>query len=98
MTFRKTEVRTECVLFAVLMLLFTASALAQISGKGEIVGVVTDPSGSLVPGATVVATSTTRGTKLTTTTTSAGDYTLSPLDADTYNVVVTAKGFKTTTQ
>jgi len=80
------------------MLLFGASASAQLSGKGEIVGTVTDPTGAVVPGATVVATSTTRGTKLTTTTTSAGDYTLSPLDADTYSVTVTAKDFKTTTQ
>lgn len=98
MTFSKIETRTRFVLFAALMLLFGASASAQLSGKGEIVGTVTDPTGAVVPGATVVATSTTRGTKLTTTTTSAGDYTLSPLDADTYSVTVTAKDFKTTTQ
>src|SRR5580658_8629705 len=98
MTFRKTETRTRFVLFAVFLLLFGASAFAQLSGKGEIVGTVTDPTGAVVASATVVAQSTTRGTKLTTTTTSAGDYTLSPLDADTYTVTVTAKGFKTTTQ
>jgi hypothetical protein len=86
------------VLFAPLMLLFTVSAFAQLSGKGEITGRVTDPSGAVVPDATVVATSATRGTRVVTRTTSAGDYTLSPLDADTYAGTVTAKGFRTTTQ
>lgn len=98
MTFSNTEIRTVCVLFAALLLLFALPASAQLSGKGEIVGTVTDPAGAVVSGATVVATSTTRGTTLTTKTTSAGDYTLSPLDADTYTVTVTAKGFKTRTQ
>jgi hypothetical protein len=98
MMFRKIETRTTFVLFAALMLLFGASAYAQLSGRGEIVGRVTDPAGAVVSDASVVATSTTRGTKVTTKTTSAGDYALSPLDADTYTVTVTAKGFKTTTQ
>jgi hypothetical protein len=98
MTFRRTDLRTTFVLFPPLILLFTVSAFAQLSGKGEITGRATDPSGAVVPGATVVATSTTRGTKVVTKTTSAGDYTLSPLDADTYVVTVTANGFKTTTR
>jgi len=98
MTFGKTKARTMFVLFAAFALLFGPSAFAQLSGKGEITGRVTDPSGAVVPGATVVAKSTTRGTTVTTNTTSAGDYTLSPLDADTYTITVTAKSFKTTTQ
>src|SRR5580698_11329134 len=98
MTFSKIETKILLVLIAALLLLFGTSALAQLSGKGEIVGRVTDPAGAVVSDATVVATSTTRGTKVTTVTTSAGDYALSPLDADTYTVTVTAKGFKTTTQ
>jgi hypothetical protein len=98
MTVGKIETRTMFVLFAALLLLFGASAFAQLSGKGEIVGRVADPAGAVVARATVVAQSTTRGTRLTSTTTSAGDYTLSPLDADTYTVSVTAAGFRTTTQ
>ncbi len=86
------------VLLAASMLFFPFAANAQLSGKGEITGMVSDPSGAVIPGATVIATSTTRGTKVTSLTTSAGDYTLSPLDADTYTITVTAKGFKTTTQ
>src|SRR5580658_7124383 len=98
MRFSKIQTDTMFVLFATVLLLFGASAFAQLSGKGEIVGRVTDPAGAVVARATVVAQSTTRGTRLTSTTTSAGDYTLSPLDADTYTVSVTAPGFKTATQ
>jgi hypothetical protein len=98
MTLGKTNTRTMLVRFAPLLLLFSAYAFAQLSGKGEITGRVTDPSGAAVPGAIVVAKSMTRGITLSTKTTSAGDYTLSPLDADTYTVTVTGKDFKTTTQ
>src|SRR5580692_4948703 len=93
-----TQIRTMSVLSAALLLLFSASAFAQLSGKGEISGRVSDPSGAMVGGATVVAKSTTRGVTSTTVTSSAGDYTISPLDADTYTVTVTVKGFKTTTE
>lgn len=63
---------------------------AQLAGKGGIKGVVTDPSGAVVPNATVVATSTSRGTKTSTTSTSSGDFTISTLDPDTYTLTVTA--------
>jgi hypothetical protein len=79
-------------------LLWSASASAQLSGKGEIKGVVTDSTGAMVPGATVTATSTTQGTKATATTSSSGDFDLSPLNPDIYRVTVAAKGFQTVTQ
>jgi len=85
-------------LVAAVILLCTPSTLAQLAGKGEIKGVVTDPSGAVVPNATVVATSTSRGTKTTRQTTSAGDYDITPLDPDVYTITVTAPGFQTTTQ
>jgi hypothetical protein len=96
--FRAHYFSKSLLLFVALVLLFSSPAFAQLSGEGEITGTVTDPTGAVVPGAMVVATSTTRGTKVTSKTTSAGDYTLSPLGADTYTVTVSAKGFKTTTQ
>ncbi|HUZ95094.1 MAG TPA: carboxypeptidase regulatory-like domain-containing protein, partial [Edaphobacter sp.] len=85
-------------LIAAVALFCTLPLRAQLSGKGEIKGVVTDPSGAVVPGASVVVTSTTKGTKLTRTTTSSGDYDISPLDPDIYTIGVTAAGFQTTTQ
>jgi hypothetical protein len=80
------------------ILLWGLPASAQLSGKGEIKGVITDPTGAVVPDASVVATSTTRGVKITSKSTSSGAFDLSPLDPDTYTVTVTAPGFQTTTQ
>lgn len=85
-------------LLACLILLYTPPANAQLAGKGEIQGIVTDPTGAVIPGATVVAISSTQGTKTTTKSTSSGDYTVSPLDAGTYTLVVTANGFQTLRQ
>jgi hypothetical protein len=98
MTPSKIAPTTLFVLLPFALFLFNLSAFAQLSGKGEITGRVTDPSGAVIQDALVVARSTTRGTTVTTRTTTAGDYTLSPLDADTYIVTVTARAFKTTTQ
>ncbi len=79
-------------------LLWGSTANAQLAGKGEIKGSVTDSTGAVVPGATVTATSTTTGTKFTRTTSDAGEFDLSPLNNDIYTVTTTAKGFQTLTQ
>jgi hypothetical protein len=86
------------VLLTAISLLWNSSASAQLSGKGEIKCVITDSTGAMVPNATVTATSTTQGTKVTRTTSSAGDFDLSPLNPDIYRVTVSAKGFETVTQ
>jgi hypothetical protein len=86
------------VLFVAIVLLWGSTASAQLTGKGEIKGVVTDPSGAVVPGAMVTATSTTQGTKIARTTSSSGDFDLPSLNPDIYRVTITAKGFQTLTQ
>jgi hypothetical protein len=86
------------LLLTAITLLWSSSASAQLSGKGEIKGVVTDSTGAVVPNATVTATSTTQGTKMVRVTSSGGDFDLSPLNPDIYKVTVTAKGFETVTQ
>ena len=80
------------------MVLSSSPASAQLSGKGEIKGVVTDASGAVVPGAVVTATSATQGTKMSRTTSNSGDFDLTPLNPDVYRVTVTAKGFQTLNQ
>ena len=80
------------------VLICGSPARAQLAGKGEIKGTVTDPSGAVVPSATVVATSTSRGTKFTTQSSSSGDFSVSPLDPDIYTLTVSATGLATTTQ
>jgi hypothetical protein len=71
---------------------------AQISGTGSIEGTVTDPSGAVVPEATVVATSVTTDVKSTRQTTAAGYYMISALTAGEYTLRVSAAGFQTLVQ
>jgi hypothetical protein len=81
---------------AVLLLavLSSVAALAQLAGKGAVSGTVLDPTGAVVPGATVVIKSTTTGVVTKTVSTSAGDYVVSTLDPGVYTVTVTAAGFE----
>ncbi len=62
--------------------------------RGTISGIVTDPSGSSITGAKVVATNTATGTQSATVTTGAGDYTIPELPAGEYSLTVNAAGFK----
>jgi hypothetical protein len=80
----------------VLSLLFAGLALGQ-GPVGTLNGTITDPAGSVVPGATVVATNAATGVETKTTTTSTGTYTLPYLPAGTYTLRVTSAGFRTAT-
>ena len=75
-----------------------ADAHAQLSGKGEIKGRVADPSGAVVPNATITATETTTGIATTRTSSDSGDYDFTTLDPGIYTVMVTAEGFQKQTQ
>jgi hypothetical protein len=60
---------------------------------GSIVGTVTDPSGAVIPNATIVVTDTAKGTSQTVQSNESGNYTVSRLIPDTYSIKATAKGF-----
>jgi hypothetical protein len=64
------------------------------SGISGIQGTITDPVGSAVPKAQVIATNTDTGVATKVVTTSEGVYSIAPLDVGTYNVEVVAKGFQ----
>src|SRR5437899_5873535 len=69
----------------------------QASGQavfGSIFGTVTDPSGAAVPNAKVTLTSATKATSYTATTNADGNYSVTHLIPDTYNVRAEAAGFK----
>jgi len=84
-----------CALGAILcILLFSPSLFAQGS-SGRILGTVTDPSGGVIPGATVSIIDTQRGLARTLTTDQAGEYNAPTLIPGTYTVRVEAKGFQT---
>ena len=73
--------------------LFTPQAAAQ-AVFGSIFGTVTDPSGAAVPGVKVVVTSATKGTSQETTTNGDGNYSVTHLIPDVYNVRAEGAGFK----
>jgi hypothetical protein len=73
--------------------LLSITCVAQTGTTGQITGVVADPSGAAVPGATVELTSE-AGVKRATTTDVNGQYTFTLLPPGSYSVSVNASGFK----
>jgi len=71
---------------------------AQTSTTGDITGVVTDPSGSVVPNATVSLKDETKGVTQESTTNAQGTYRFYLLTPGPYTVSVTATGFQTTSR
>jgi len=69
-------------------------AFAQIT-TGTVSGTIKDPTGAVIPGATVALISDTRGTRTAPAVTNEnGDYVLPNVTADTYTIEVTLEGFK----
>jgi hypothetical protein len=75
-----------------LLLLTPCALLAQQSGS--INGAVTDESGGAIPNAQVVLTNASQGTTYNATSNNSGEYTFPALEAGTYNLQVTAPGYK----
>ncbi|HXY52930.1 MAG TPA: carboxypeptidase regulatory-like domain-containing protein [Terriglobales bacterium] len=69
--------------------------LAWASITGSISGVVTDPTGAVVPGATVMASNTQTGVSTTLTSDAKGFYNFTALPVGTYDITVSQTGFKT---
>jgi len=76
------------------LLVATFSAAAWAQDTGSITGTVKDPSGAAISGAAVVVSSPDHGINRQTITNSTGDYNESALPGGTYDVIVTAAGFK----
>jgi hypothetical protein len=74
-------------------LLIHVPASAQ-SVYGSIFGTVTDASGAAIPNATVTVRDEAKGTVVTAVSNASGDYSVPHLIPDTYDMKVTAKGFK----
>ena len=83
--------------FATLFVACPQMAVAQ-AVYGSIFGTVTDPTGAVVPNATVTVTDVSKGTTTTAQTGASGDYRVQHLIPDTYSVTVEASGFKKATQ
>lgn len=86
-------------LLALALVTFEApKTYGQFTGSAVIQGTVMDPSGAVIPNATVTATNVATGVKSTAATTSAGFYVISPVPPGQYTLTVTAQGFKTAVQ
>src|SRR5262245_45115652 len=70
----------------------------QIGGSGTIKGTVLDPTGAVVPGATVTAINIATGVETRRETTAAGLYVIAPLPAGAYKLTAASAGFRTVVQ
>src|SRR5216684_8928876 len=81
------------LVLAILVVLSLAVGVNAQTFRGTINGTVTDPSGGLVPNATVKATENATGIDHTTVTTSEGAFAFQDIPLGFYKVTVTASGF-----
>jgi hypothetical protein len=95
MIFRKADIAIVLRILFVCILICCAGAPAfPQAGRGGISGLVTDPSGAVVPRAKVTARDHATGISLSTVTTGAGLYSFVSLNPGTYEVTATSKGFE----
>jgi len=82
------------LLFAATLFLFAFPFLVMGQETASITGTVRDASGAIIPGAEVKVTSSAIGLTRKSTTNGDGDYLAGALPPGTYDLLVTAKGFK----
>src|SRR5258708_38532455 len=82
-----------CLILLVFTVLIPASVWAQ-AYSGSLTGLVTDPSGAMVPAVAVTLTDVNKGYDYTATTNETGRYLLRSLPPGTYRLTATAAGFK----
>ena len=80
------------------LLLWPSSAMAQSSATGSLTGTVTDPSGGVLPGVTVLATSPETGVSQSAVTGSSGEWTVAALPVGRYDLTFELNGFKKLTR
>ena len=82
------------LLFTLALLFGLGASLAHASVTGSVSGTVTDPSGGLIPGATVIARNVDTGIQTPTRTNAQGFYSIPALPPGKYEVTIKASGFK----
>jgi hypothetical protein len=88
--------RTSCCLLATASILLVSIPLLAQTAPGRLRGQVTDPSGAVIPGATIALKSN-GGPAITIKSDGAGNYDIKALPSGTYTVSVSAKGFTSAT-
>ena len=82
-------------LFAVLLMVWAPSLMAQSAGTSGLTGTITDPSGAAIPNVAVTLTNSDTGQSRTTTTSADGTYKFTLLPPGNYKAKFAASGFKT---
>ena len=80
--------------FLLVALCFIATASLYGQNRASITGTVRDSTGAVLPNAEVAVTDVATGVTLKATTNGGGDYLVAALPASTYNLKITASGFK----
>ncbi|HEX8249972.1 MAG TPA: TonB-dependent receptor, partial [Pyrinomonadaceae bacterium] len=94
---RFTTVVSRLLVLAMVTLVFAGAAFAQAqASSADLSGTVTDPSGAVVPGATVTARDTATGITRTATSDESGEYKFIGLPPSDYEVTAEARTFKKT--
>jgi hypothetical protein len=78
---------------AALMIFLAVPSLFAQTDTGAIAGTVTDPTGAVIPGVAITATSVDTGRQLSTVTNSTGNFTIQAVPRGNYNVAASAAGF-----
>ena len=92
---KRTSLHPVCLSILLTLVTVTMGSVAWAQGTASrVTGVVTDPSGAVVPGATVTLTNEGTNVALTTETTDAGTYVFDTVQVGLYTVAVERQGFK----
>lgn len=87
--------KLQVVCLLTLICILAASASAQTAATAELSGTVKDPSGAVVPGASVSLGDRAKGIERNATTDDSGEYTVLSVPPGSYTLTVAAKGFAT---
>jgi len=86
------------LMLVALFMLSTAQPAKAQAVYGSIIGTITDPQGAAVPNAKITVTSVRKGTTDTANTNESGNYSVTHLIPDIYDIKVEAQGFKAAEQ
>ena len=89
------HIRSFCSLILGLAVAVSASWAQGVSGSASVAGTVTDETGAVIPGATVVLINVERGSEQEASTNEAGNYAYPDITPGTYTVRVSSEGFAT---
>ncbi len=85
-------------LLLLVLVLMTVAARAQSGSAGTVRGIVTDPSGAVIPGATVHLSNQVSGFERTTTSDAAGQFQFGNVPFNPYRISISANGFTSASQ